>query len=185
MAEAIPPRAHPEPDPATMPEIGHGAPPDFRSPGTVGHPVYTGLRHDTPPRSVADQIADAARSTASGRVELVLEPEELGRLQMTLKSDGQSLSMTVFADRSDTLDLLRRHAHDLARALSEAGYDDVDLSFGQNRPQQHPATHQVNDTPGGTEDREDAAAADTAIPPAASPNEAIAPAAQAGMDIRL
>lgn len=90
-------------------------------------------RHEAP-RPVAQQMAEAARALRDGPVELTLKPEELGRVRMTLATgaDG-AMTMTVQAERPETLDLMRRHINDLARELQQMGFSDLNFSFGRDR----------------------------------------------------
>jgi hypothetical protein len=84
------------------------------------------------PEAVAAQVVVAvARSGAdSGKVELRLDPPELGRVEIHLAPGNRgSLHATVIAERAETHDLLRRHGEMLARELGAAGYSDVTLSF--------------------------------------------------------
>lgn len=81
------------------------------------------------PTPVHDQIARAARSLGEGQVEIKLSPEELGHVRMTLRPREDGVALLLSADRPETLDLMRRHAGDLVRALNAAGYDSVDLTF--------------------------------------------------------
>jgi hypothetical protein len=61
-----------------------------------------------------------------------------------MRQEGERIMMTVSAERQDTLDLLRRHAGDLAAELRAAGHQGLDLSFGQwsgagGQPQAEPS----------------------------------------------
>jgi len=58
---------------------------------------------------------------AEGRVEVVLEPAELGRVEIRLERDGGKASLHVQAERPETLALLQRDGAELNRALSQAG----------------------------------------------------------------
>ncbi|MBV9954133.1 MAG: flagellar hook-length control protein FliK [Pseudolabrys sp.] len=77
--------------------------------------------HGTPLQGVAVEIAAQALS-GKHRFEIRLDPPELGRIHVRLDvdRDGQVLSRLV-VDRVDTLDLLRRDAANLERALNDAG----------------------------------------------------------------
>jgi hypothetical protein len=87
-------------------------------------------RPEPPPP--ARQIADALRLTGGSRVELVLMPEELGRVTIGFQGEGDTLRVHLAADRPETLDLLRRHAPDLAADLRAMGYDTAGFSFGSS-----------------------------------------------------
>lgn len=74
------------------------------------------------------QIADAIVRTQDGRIEILLDPIELGRVTVTLGSDdGQGLGIT--AERPETLDLIRRHSDMLLRDLRDSGMPDARLDF--------------------------------------------------------
>ena len=82
------------------------------------------------PAPVQMQILQAL--SAGGAVtELRLAPEELGHVRIEMRQDGDRLVMTVSAERQDTLDLLRRHASELAADLRSSGQTGLDLSFGR------------------------------------------------------
>jgi hypothetical protein len=85
-------------------------------------------------RAVAPQIAAAIGSgPASGRIELRLDPPELGNVEISLEITNQSLRATVMADRPATNELLRRHGDVLLTQLQQAGFTGIDLQFGGNR----------------------------------------------------
>ncbi|AWV22287.1 Flagellar hook-length control protein FliK [Roseomonas mucosa] len=58
---------------------------------------------------------------AEGRVEVVLEPAELGRVAIRLERDSGKARLHVQAERPETLALLQRDGAELNRALSQAG----------------------------------------------------------------
>ncbi len=70
-------------------------------------------RFDHAPR-VIQVIADAARALQDRPVEVTLNPEELGRVRLTLRSVDGSMSVSVAVERPETLDLLRRNIDMLA-----------------------------------------------------------------------
>jgi chemotaxis protein MotD len=76
-------------------------------------------------------IAIAARAQGgSSRFEIRLDPPELGRIDVRLDIDrsGQVTSRLV-VERAETLDVLRRDAHQLERALQDAGLKTSDNSL--------------------------------------------------------
>lgn len=82
-------------------------------------------------RQIANQMASAiAASTEAGTVDIRLDPEELGSVQMSLKIRDGSLTMAIVADRPETLDLLKRHIEQLSAEFRAMGYGDVTFSFG-------------------------------------------------------
>jgi len=82
-------------------------------------------------RSVAQQIATAVHAEPHGGFELQLSPEELGKVKLSLKVSDGAISVTIHADRHETLDLLRRHVDLLEREFREAGFTSMSFTFGQ------------------------------------------------------
>lgn len=123
---------------------------------------------------IVHQLAPALRILPDGVAELNLSPEELGRLRLSMVSDGDSMVVHVAADRPDTLDLLRRHVDLLGNALREAGFSDVDCSFSGNGRDAlpMPPTQESGEDPGLTED----------VPGPATPAR---PATDKRLDLRL
>lgn len=86
-------------------------------------------------QALARQIAVAVQSSDGGKptVDLRLAPEELGRVRLRVSSHEGVVTVAVVAERSETLDLLRRHVEALARGLLDVGYQEARFSFaGQN-----------------------------------------------------
>jgi hypothetical protein len=77
------------------------------------------------------QIAAAVAVAHDQTVELLLAPEELGQVRIDLRRDGDTVVVSVSAERQDTLDLLRRNADQLALDLRAASQAGVSLSFGR------------------------------------------------------
>lgn len=80
---------------------------------------------------VARQVADRLMGRAEGHLEVVLSPEELGKVRLLITA-GEALSVMVSADRPETFDLLRRHADILAKELREAGLEGADVCFSED-----------------------------------------------------
>lgn len=83
------------------------------------------------PRHIAAQMAQAMLGQASGQIEISLQPEELGRVRMTVSTTETVVVITVVAERQDTADMMRRHAMALSRELASLGFEGVELSFEQ------------------------------------------------------
>jgi flagellar hook-length control protein FliK len=74
-----------------------------------------------PLADIAVTIAAHAQSGKS-RFDIRLDPPELGRIEVRLNVDGSgNVSSRLIAERPETLDLLRRDAPHLERALQDAG----------------------------------------------------------------
>jgi hypothetical protein len=75
---------------------------------------------------VALEIAGRAQAGRS-RFDIRLDPPELGRIEVRLDMDsGGQVTSHVIADKIETLDLLRRDAGELERALQQAGLKTAD-----------------------------------------------------------
>ena len=115
---------------------------------------------------VLRQIAAAVEVAGDGRIDLALSPKELGKVQITLAHDGNTVAITVAADRPETLELLRRHASELAREMIDIGYSGASFAFNQNprnQPQGEPAAFAVEETKAGAAARTDGIAVQTAM----------------------
>ena len=170
-------------DPLGLADIAPGAsePRAVASQATVFAPTIQAATagHDIP-RQIAVQIAQAAEGGsggARGTVELSLSPEELGRVRLRLHPSEAGLSVTITADRPETLDLMRRNIDLLSHEFHEIGYEDTQFEFAEG---------------GQGADGDDAATPGTAAPAltAALPDTAqTAPTAllmmSDGLDIRL
>lgn len=128
--------------------------------------------------AVLRQLAEALPGTpAPGSVELTLNPPELGRVRLSLAPSETGIAVLVQAERPETLDLIRRHADQLAQEFRAMGYGATAFAFGQESG--GPAFGAGGMVPGAqdTEDRS-APPGETAVAPRPR-------AALAGLDLRL
>lgn len=103
--------------------------------GLAAHVRDAAPRQDPPGIQAARAVADAiSLGRDRDRVELRLDPPELGRVAIDLKHHDGVLTASVAADRPDTLDLLRRHADTLQRELTASGFGRADISFSDRHP---------------------------------------------------
>lgn len=105
-------------------------------PITLGHPQPDKPAVAAPPHQQAATELGRMLKAAGGQMsmkqnsaELTLTPEDLGRIRFDLRHQGDTLIVTLSADRPETLDLMRRHAGDLRAELSAAGYGTATLDF--------------------------------------------------------
>lgn len=82
-------------------------------------------------KQVIQQINQAIIRMDGTRIEVTLDPVELGRVSLTFITKDDGVTVLVNSERSDTADLLRRNSEQLQRDLSNAGFEDVELDFGQ------------------------------------------------------
>lgn len=79
----------------------------------------------------AAQVVAAIRADrGSNEIDVRLDPPELGRVRISLTIERSDIvTATVSSERTDTLDLMRRHQDELARELERAGFSKVRLDF--------------------------------------------------------
>ncbi|WP_407493724.1 flagellar hook-length control protein FliK [Pseudooceanicola sp. MF1-13] len=106
------------------------------SPSTMTSPI----RPDMGPR-VAEQVYHATKSLPEGAIEITLKPEELGRVRMQVTAVDQSVTLTITAERPETLDLLRRHIDQLAQDYKSQGFTDVRFDFATDGGEGDAATN--------------------------------------------
>ncbi len=128
------------PDPVLL-QTGSPDPVIELASGDVQRPAASGIDSVRTAQSLAEHaprvietIAHAARALVDRPVELALNPEELGRVRMTLQATDGGMSVQLTVERPETLELLRRNIDLLAAELRQAGYER--LSFGFTGDQQ-------------------------------------------------
>jgi flagellar hook-length control protein FliK len=124
----------------------------FRSSASERSNISTAVLASAP--RVVAQVANhlianinSALMTGERSVELRLDPPELGRVILTLTPADQGISGQVLAERSDTLELLRRSLDELARELHDQGFGDVALSLGAFEDNSDPSRNFAEDAP--------------------------------------
>ncbi len=90
------------------------------------------------PQHISHSVAEAFKSAPNKPIEITLNPIELGRVRMIMTTSETGITVTVTADRGETLDLMRRNIDDLGKSLSDLGFEDVSFAFdqGQQRTEQ-------------------------------------------------
>lgn len=111
--------------------------PDLQVSSGSTHRVHMPLLHGQGAIPVlAPEFLNLVQSQASapsdGGVSVTLAPVELGELHMAMVQDGDSLRVSVTADRPETLDLLRRNSDQLSQELRQAGFQSTSFSFAQS-----------------------------------------------------
>ena len=119
-------------------ELGEASfPAPAQSAGAATRPQAPVMPQAEVARHVAAQIAHATPAAAGREVELTLNPQELGRVRISLSHQDAGLAMSITAERGETVDLMRRHIDQLAREFRDLGYGDVSFSFGQSGQGRH------------------------------------------------
>lgn len=81
-----------------------------------------------PQQQLAAEIIRNIKST--GETELVLTPEELGPVRFAISHEDGAVTISITAERADTLMLLRRHSEMLSAELAQAGLAGASIDFG-------------------------------------------------------
>lgn len=97
---------------------------------------------------VATQIAIQISGTRAKEIELRLEPEELGKVRITIQPRDMGLIVILNAERPETLDLLRKNADELLLELNEMEVGDASLQFTGDG-----ADESLNDEPTESEEK--------------------------------
>ena len=82
--------------------------------------------------TVSQQMAATLQRAAGGAFEIRLDPPELGRVSMHITQTELGATAVIATERSEVLDLLRRHESILAREMDAAGFSDLAFSFTQD-----------------------------------------------------
>ena len=129
-------------------------------------------------RAIASQMAAViSAKPGAGGVEIALNPEELGRVSITLSGRDDGLHLMIVAERPETLDLLRRHIAILSAEFEELGYGGLSLDLGASTDH-HSSAEQQDDGLSTFNPEDTAAGAETTA--RAMPN-----IADRGLDMRL
>lgn len=74
---------------------------------------------------------------SDGRIEVQLDPPELGRVEISFEFSDDGLRASLASERAGTAELVRRHAEMLLQQLRAAGFENATLDFGE-RAERHP-----------------------------------------------
>jgi Flagellar hook-length control protein FliK len=96
--------------------------------GTTAFPDAAVFRADAA-RLPVPQLAEIMVRQADRKIEIALNPEELGRVRMALSKTESGVMVQIFAERPETIELMRRHIDQLAQEFRRLGYDDVGFEF--------------------------------------------------------
>jgi hypothetical protein len=118
--------------------LGHASIERQVTTGQTLAPVSTPAGAETG-RQVAHQIAVAITNQQGRMTEIALNPEELGRVRLSMTVVDSTINLSVLAERPETNDLLRRHIDALAQEFRALGYDNITFSFGEEAQKQRDA----------------------------------------------
>lgn len=75
------------------------------------------------------QIAEAIVNIRDDKIEIALAPEELGRVRMIVTGTEKAAHVTVWVERPEVMDLMRRNTAMLAEYFGEAGMEGASFEF--------------------------------------------------------
>ena len=82
-----------------------------------------------PVAAISQQIAEAVVTAREDRIEVVLAPEELGRIRMVMSGPEHNPHVLIWAERPEVLDQLRRNASFLQECFGDAGMAGASFEF--------------------------------------------------------
>ncbi|NEX46368.1 flagellar hook-length control protein FliK [Pseudotabrizicola algicola] len=104
---------------------------DVPMPASPAPPTPTVVSSQALTPQISHVIAQSVATRPDGTVELMLRPEELGQLRFDFATNGERLTVVVYTERAEAMDLFRRHADHLLTELRLAGFAQASLSFGE------------------------------------------------------
>jgi len=122
----------------------------------------------------AAQVAELLVRQSDKAIELALNPEELGKVRMSMTVSEAGVAVMVSAERPETLDLMRKHIDALAESLRDMGHHEVSFEFnsGHDRDPRQPAGFE------GAQGDADTSQTDPSL-------QSAAPIRNVGLDLRL
>jgi|GEM_PF-3149775 len=111
-------------------------------------------------RRVSEQLGDAFATTGEKKVEVLLNPKELGRVEMQVETTETGVKITIDAERPETSDLMREHIDQLKKEFQQMGFTEVRFEFKEppvEQPIENEREGQMNDLLGNTDQDLDAA----------------------------
>lgn len=104
--------------------------------GTNAQTVQQILTRAETPTMIGRQMAEALQRNPDKPVEVSLNPRELGRVRMSISAAEAGITVSVLAERPETLDLMRRNIDQLAREFQAIGYESINFAFAEGNAQQ-------------------------------------------------
>ncbi|WP_157935909.1 flagellar hook-length control protein FliK [Paracoccus zhejiangensis] len=96
----------------------------------ASHPVAHGIGPiPVSAETLCRQVGEAALRMQDDRIEIALSPEELGSVRLVLSRGEAGAALTVWVERPEVLEMLRRHADLLMGDLRNSGLGEASLSF--------------------------------------------------------
>lgn len=123
------------------------------------------------------QMRGAIETSTAKSLQIQLQPIELGRVRVTMNTTDAGVQVIIFAERPETLELMRRFSADFERELRDLGYDSLDMNFSHQQSSDPPFHKRLR-----AEQPDKLPDAALPIAPGPGPTDI---SAWSGMDIRL
>lgn len=121
----------------------------------------------SPMAQLTQAVHVAIETGADAPTTITLRPEELGPVRFEISQSGDRLHITLYVERADALELMRRHGDQLLTDLRQSGFAQASLAFGDwSQRDSHPDAPPPDDA--NTPALRDVSAAFVAPAPAAS-----------------
>ncbi|MFT6090264.1 flagellar hook-length control protein FliK [Sulfitobacter sp.] len=131
------------------------------------------------PQHIPRQLAEVIHTSGSKSVDVALNPEELGRVRLSISQAEGGLVVNVQAERPETLDMLRRNIDQLDQELKLLGYADPGFSFSHEGGDANQERDGISTENSIASDQQEAPVDD------ADADNRSSPLNTAGLDIRL
>lgn len=129
------------------------------------------------PGMIGRQMAEILQRFPDRPVELSLNPEELGRVRLSISTAEGGITVHVLAERPETLDLMRRHIDQLAREFQALGYQSINFAFNEGQSDQNTGSNGDGNTAPSSDAGANELQAEPAVPIMMTPSS--------GVDLRL
>jgi flagellar hook-length control protein FliK len=100
--------------------------------GSTSPSASVEIRGAVPLRAVLPAMVERISAALSGSFDLRLSPEELGSLKISFSTGETGLNVVIQTERPETLELFRRNIEQFTQDLKSLGYEDINLSFGND-----------------------------------------------------
>lgn len=123
-------------------------------------------------RQIANQLSVAVSKGTDGTTEVRLNPEELGRVRLTLSGNEASMVVAITIERPETQELMRKHMDQLAQEFRSMGFNDTTFTF-------------TDDAKNGAQSQSDQQSEVPFAPTEAVIEETLVTLVKEGLDLRL
>lgn len=78
---------------------------------------------------IAVQLSEAFATKGERKVDVMLNPKELGKVKMQLATGDGGVRVMIHTERTETGDLMRRHINELEKEFKEMGFESISFEF--------------------------------------------------------